>query len=133
MLVQQLNDDISHDISSLNVIPTSNEIDDNPYANINIMSSFYDYNSFKNSYSNTKKPIILNINIQSLQSKFENLKNYLLNCMNDKIPIYAVALQEIWQIPNPDTLNIPGFSFVFKQRETGRGGGRLLHQWYNYF
>ncbi len=47
VLVQQLNDNISNDFSSLNLFPTNNDVNDNPCANINIKSSYYDDNSFK--------------------------------------------------------------------------------------
>ncbi len=78
LLVQQLNDNISIDLSKLNLFPDSNDTDDNPCLNVNINSNFYDYNSFKYTYANSKQPIILNINIQSLQSKFTNLKIFFL-------------------------------------------------------
>ncbi len=83
LLIQQLNENISTDFSNLNLLPDNNDIDDNPYTNVDINSNFYDYNSFKCTYANSKQPIILNINIQSLQSKFSNLKTFLLSCIND--------------------------------------------------
>jgi hypothetical protein len=32
-------------------------------------------------------------------------------------------VQEIWQIPHPESVNIPGYKFTFKQRNKNRGGG----------
>jgi len=39
------------------------------------------------------------------------------------VQIDIIAVQEIWQIQNIDTIQIPGFNFYFKQRTFGRGGG----------
>ena len=63
------------------------------------------------------------MNIQSLNSKFNELKNLLLSLSNQKTNVVAIALQEIWQIPHADVLNIPNFTFVYKQRTLNRGGG----------
>jgi hypothetical protein len=53
-----------------------------------------------------------------------------LNCLeiNDilakKIEIVAIVLQETWNIPYPELLNINGFKpLIFKNRRGMRGGG----------
>ena len=42
-----------------------------------------------------------------------------------KIPIEIIALQEIWQIPYPELVVLPGFNFVYNKRVAvlSRGGG----------
>jgi hypothetical protein len=122
MLVQGLNANPHYDLTNIELFQPNDDLNDNPYANVEIDSLFYDNNSFRNNFASSRNPIILNINIQSLQSKFENLKNFLLSSLNDKIPIDIIALHEIWQISDPNSINIPGFSFVYIQREIGRGG-----------
>jgi hypothetical protein len=34
-----------------------------------------------------------------------------------------MALQEIWQIPYPETVAIPGYKFISKQQAKNNGGG----------
>jgi hypothetical protein len=46
-----------------------------------------------------------------------------LNLINKNVKIAIIALQEIWSVQYPDLFNIPGFSFVYKLRSNGRGGG----------
>jgi hypothetical protein len=56
-------------------------------------------------------------------SKFDQLKEFVLNLSQKNVKIVAIALQEIWSVPYPDLVNIPGFKFVYKLRTSGRGGG----------
>jgi len=100
-----------------------NDSETNPYLAKDIKTSFTDFDEFSKMYKNCKTPIILSLNIQSLHSKFNDLKNLLLSLCNQKTNVVAIALQEIWQIPHSDMLNIPNFTFVFKQRTQCRGGG----------
>ena len=39
------------------------------------------------------------------------------------INLEIIALQETWDISVPDLVNIPGYSFVSKNRKNQRGGG----------
>ncbi len=72
---------------------------------------------------NTNSPIFLNINIQSLTSKYDNLRQIVLSFINNKINVPVIAVQEIWQLPHPETVNIPGYKFTFKQRKKKRREG----------
>jgi hypothetical protein len=47
----------------------------------------------------------------------------VLNSLNNNINIKVICLQEVWQVPFPDLIAIPGFTFVSKQRNNSRGGG----------
>jgi exonuclease III len=71
----------------------------------------------------TKSPIFLSVNIQSLNSKYEDLRHQLLDLCNKNITVDVVALQEIWEIFCPDSVSIPGYQFVYKMRQGMRGGG----------
>jgi exonuclease III len=95
----------------------------NPYENLTITSQYHDTSSFLHSFSSNKSPIFLNINIQSLNSKFENLKQLILSFQTKNVLVPVIALQEIWQIPYPELVSIPGYKFIHKQRSKGRGGG----------
>ena len=114
----------------LNFLHTVNDlyVDDNdgnnPYSNITIDSCFHDTESFISKFRNNSKPLFLNINIQSLNSKFEKLKNFILTITNANINIDLIALQETWLVKYPHLLSIPGFQPLhFINRNRGRGGG----------
>jgi hypothetical protein len=84
---------------------------------------FYDHESISDRYVNNSHPLFLSINIQSLMSKHEQLKNYVLSLSNANVPIYIIAVQEIWSIHYAELVDIPGFRFIFKNRSQGSGGG----------
>ncbi len=76
----------------------------NTFININLKTSFYDMEKMISSYKHSKIPLLLSTNIQSLQSKFQELKNFIIMLLNNNVQISAIALQEIWQINHPDQL-----------------------------
>ena len=98
--------------------------DYNPYDELTIDSTFVDTQSFINKFKNSHHPLFLNINIQSLNSKYEKLKNFILTLSNNNIQIDLIAMQETWYIKHPQLLDIPGFQpLIFTNRKRGRGGG----------
>jgi exonuclease III len=101
-----------------------NEIDDNPYFGMQISSNFYDVESLSCTEFAKKKPIYLSINIQSLQSKFEQLRTELNDFESKNISIDIIALQEIWDVNYPELFDIPGYKpLICKIRRGMRGGG----------
>ena len=89
-----------------------------------INCKFYDLNSFLQSLEYVKSPVFLSINIQSLNSKFDELKHFITELNSKKICIDIIAIQEVWEIRSPDLVNLPGFQpLVFKSRINMRGGG----------
>jgi len=101
-----------------------NDTDANPYTTSTEPSStFFDLPLLINKFSNNDVPIILSLNVQSLNSKFELIKQLLNELIINKVNIIALAMQEIWQILHFDMFSIPGFSFVSATRSFGRGGG----------
>ncbi len=97
--------------------------DPTPTLPQSINSLFYDINSLNSTFSSSNKPIIASLNVQSLQSKHASLSQFILECQTNKIPLSILALQETWQIPHPDLVNIPGFNLIHSQRKNNRGGG----------
>ena len=70
------------------------------------------------------KSLFLNLNVQSLNSKFEKLKSFILNLTNNGLVIDIIAMQETWTIRYPNLLSIPGFQpLIYTNRNKGRGGG----------
>jgi hypothetical protein len=71
-------------------------------------------------------PIFVSINIQSLMSKYDELRSFIVELSGKKIAIDVIAVQEVWEICQPEILPIPGFqTFVCKTRSNMRGGGEL--------
>jgi len=99
-------------------------LDDNPYYGMQISSKFYDIESLASAEFIRNRPIFLSINIQSLQSKFEQLRSELDECASKNISIDVIALQEIWDVSHPELFVIPGYKpLICKKRRGMRGGG----------
>jgi hypothetical protein len=99
-------------------------VDDNPYIGLTLSSKFYDIPSLSSDVSIVSKPIYLSINIQSLQSKYEQLLAELSEIENKGIYVEIIALQEIWDVRYHELYIIPGFKpIIFKKRQGMRGGG----------
>jgi hypothetical protein len=56
-------------------------------------------------------------------SKFDLFKDFVNTILSKGYNIYAIAIQEIWDIPQPSLVEIPGFKFIYKCRISTRGGG----------
>jgi len=92
--------------------------------NIKLGSSYTDIPKFIEEFANSKKPIYLSLNIQSLMSKFDSLKLFVTELKTANVPIDVIALQETWSVNYPDLVQLPGFqSIIFSGRALGRGGG----------
>ena len=95
-----------------------------PYENCTVASEYYDMNSLCNVEALSKNSIFLSVNIQSLQSKFEQLKQQIIELRSKGLTIDVIALQEVWEVKYPEQLCIPGFQkLVCKTRSGMRGGG----------
>jgi hypothetical protein len=92
-----------------NRIYLDNAIDDNPYYAMQISSKFYDIESLAAAEFIKNRPIFLSINIQSLQSKFEQLRSEIDECVSKNKSIDVIALQEIWDVSHPELFVIPGY------------------------
>jgi hypothetical protein len=96
---------------------------DDPYANVNLRSKYYDVESMANLSLNGHS-LYLSLNIQSLNSKFEELQHFITELRQKNVNIDVIALQETWEILYPEQLMLPGFQkLVFKNRKGMRGGG----------
>ena len=122
LILDELNRNLNLDYTaSLNTL-IENE-DGNPYHLYNINSTFHDNLSFSSTFKSSKNPIFLNLNIQSLPSKHPNLESFISEIESSGTKITLIALQETWNIPNLNLVNIPNFNLVFKKRAKFRGGG----------
>jgi exonuclease III len=68
--------------------------------------------------------LYLSLNIQSLNSKFDEFQQFITELQQKNVNIDVIALQETWEILYPDQLILPGFQkIVYKNRKGMRGGG----------
>jgi hypothetical protein len=96
---------------------------DDPYANVTLDSKFYNLDTIA-SICNVGNSLYLSLNIQSLNSKFEELKVFIIELHQKGLNIEVIALQETWEIHYPELLIFPGYQqIVFKNRLGMRGGG----------
>ena len=101
-----------------------NFINDSPYQESKITTTYLDEIEFSNMYGNDKRISIMSFNVQSLPAKFNEF-NVMLQAMigNNSCPD-IICLQEIWQIPYPDMYTIQGFHKpFFKMRASNTQGG----------
>jgi hypothetical protein len=100
------------------------EIDDDPYFGINVSSKYYDIHSLSSSIHVKKSPVYISINIQSLQSKYEQFLQEINELEQKGIEIEVIALQEIWDMKYPELFPLPGYKpLICKTRVGMRGGG----------
>ena len=90
---------------------------------IKLNSIFYDIDSFTGRFKNILYPLFISLNVPSLMSKHLELCNFLSLVTEQGVNIEVIALQEIWSVPCVNLINIPGYTFVFKERKSTRGGG----------
>ena len=97
---------------------------ENPLLSNKLSSNYYNESSFIDCFKNFKSPLVLNLNIQYLLSKFEKFKS-LLSILSEKGIIFdIISLQEISYINDVSLVNIPGYHpLVFKSRTSCKGGG----------
>jgi hypothetical protein len=93
------------------------------YENVMIESSFYDVDSFTSKFKNSKQLIFLSVNIQSINAKYDNLKEIVTKLNANNIPVEILALQETWAVKYVNLIDLPGFQrLIYKNRTMGRGG-----------
>ncbi len=88
--------------TSYNLIYRDHIIDDDPYFGMSLHSQYHDIESLSGLCEVKNRPVILSINIQSLQSKSERLCLEINDILAKDIEIVAIVLQETWNIPYPE-------------------------------
>ena len=99
---------------------------DDPFIDLTVDSAFYDMESFVNKFSKSDKPILLNLNAQSMMSKYDKLKEFVVNLTKINIQIDIIALQETWQIRYTDIITIPGFQKLIYSIKIGTLGKEVV-------
>lgn len=117
-----INQNDSFDLSPTLKLFFDHEDENNPLIDVLQHHKYYDTYTFLNTFKH-QNSIFLGINVYSLMSKHENLSNFIYNMIKNDVKIKVIAVQETWNIPYNDLVNINGFNFVSKTRTTSRGGG----------
>jgi hypothetical protein len=109
---------------------TSLIIDDdniNQFFSTELNSNYHDIHSFCAKFAKSKNPIFISLNIQSLPSKYSELKFFMDDLISKNVEIDLIILQETCAINFPDLLELPGFQrVIYRNRPDMRGGGWLL-------
>ena len=122
--IQSLNDRVDLDFIHNYSNNPLNDYDESPYANIQLNGNFHEIQTLANDPTVKNRSIFISLNVQSISSKYENLRNYIHDLEIASLNIEIIALQEIWNFEYPNLLDIPGFQpIIFKQRTNMRGGG----------
>ena len=122
-LLSQLNDNLLYDFTHAANIYYSEDDIVNPFTNLDKKSSYFEIDTFTKALKKTNKPIFLSINIQSLMSKIDKLKELIVQCSNSNVYIDVIAVQETWKIHYCELIQIPGYSFYHQERKKSNGGG----------
>ena len=119
------NDPRFHTSFSQIIDPDPDPENEPPAPTPTIQSQFHDTTSFTHTYTNTTHPIIISINIQSLQSKHLALQQFIHDTLHSQsVPISIIALQEVWTLQHPEQLSIEHYKLLHNTRPGGmRGGG----------
>lgn len=121
------NNNIYDFISQLNDNPFNETLNDEPihslYDDISVKCGYFDEQEFIDKFEKNTNFSVLSWNIQSLPSKFTEFQDNLDLYHSRGFQFDVIALQEIWTIHDEDLMKIKGYTFIFKQRTNGTGGG----------
>ena len=115
-LLNESNDDTSEAVLNDNILTITNA-----------SSSYYDIDSMKellNQHKAYNKLSAMHLNIQSLPSKFQNLKIMLATLNEENIQFDLILVCETFLNCSNHTLyNLEGYTFINNFRKTAKGGG----------
>jgi len=88
---------------------TNSDEDETPYAESSFDFCYMDETAFCSQYKNNGKFLVMSLNIQCLNSKFNELRQLVSNMLYHNCAPDIICLQETWQIPNIELLSIPNY------------------------
>ena len=94
-----------------------------PYIHSSFKTEYIDPSSYSTRFSNISNLSIFSLNIQSLPSKFVELSDLIILLSKSNCNPDIICLQEIWQIPDPTSFNLPGYQPLIYSCRTGTQGG----------
>ena len=117
-----LNANINFDLKNALEIFFGDDNEENSFINDNHSHLYFDLDTFANKFTNNSI-IFLSINVCSLMSKHQNLSLAINDMLKKQVKIKVIAVQETWNVPYPELVNINGFKLFIKTRTNNRGGG----------
>jgi hypothetical protein len=97
---------------------------DSPYVNNVYKCTYLDEAEFCSSYNNLSKFSIMSLNIQSLQSKFNDFAELIHSLNSHNSAPDVICLQELWQFPDSMAFSLPGYHpLEYKLRRNNVQGG----------
>ena len=130
-LADLVNDPKFDFIKSLNPDPSHNNFDflniddlDSPYSQEKFLFSYLDETEYCTSNYNVNRFRVMSLNIQSLHSKFSELKNTIIKLGASGCSPDIICLQEIWLVIDNNMFNIPGYQpLIDSSRRNNQGSG----------
>ena len=124
----QFVDDILSDKTSLIHLLDSNDDEDNKEAHIIKHSPYYGETDFSNLLVEKPGFSILNMNIQSVNAKFDEFQSFVSR-MNIINPISAICLQECWlgDADNVTMFNLENYEMTFLPKSCCAHGGLIIY------
>jgi len=100
-----------------------------PYDLNSFDCSYSDVSSFNSTYNKSPYVSLFSLNIQSLPSKFAELKELIITMCKFGTSPDVICLQELWNFPKDVNFSLPGYGkLIFKLRAGDvQGGGGLLY------
>jgi len=101
-----------------------------PYDLNTFDCSYSDLESFNLKFNNDPNVSILSLNIQSISSKYNELKEVIITMSKSGTSPDIICLQELWSFPQNANFSLPGYGkLIFKLRaDDTQGGGGFLCQ-----
>ena len=131
--IDDMNNDTDNLNSCLNEYARENDDPENPLSKLLTNSQYWDLNNLIQHYqdkqtSNKYQAKILHLNIQSLSSKFDNLKLLLDTLQENKLQLDFILLCETFlHDGNKHLFDLPGYNFVFRNRTNKSRGGVAIY------
>jgi exonuclease III len=123
-LLTNLNNDLNLNASYLLNSYFQDDENTQQFFKTNLSSCYFDMQSFSNTYQHCKEPLFISLNIQSLNSKFSELKSFIAELGKVNIFIDLIILQETWNVVFSELLELPGYQpLISRNRRNMRGGG----------
>ena len=116
----------------LHTLMNRNSDDDNdflstgsPYSSADFSCSYMCETQLIEKMKTRCNPFVLSVNIQSLQSKFNDLQALISSLLVNKCAPDLICLQEIWRIPGSEFFNLDGYhplEYLSRQFNVQGGG-----------
>ena len=117
-----LNANVNLDLKNALEIFFGDDNEENSYVNDNHSHLYFDLDTFANKFT-SNSIIFLSFNVCSLMSKHQNLSSAINDMLQKQVKIKVIAVQETWNVPYPELVNINGFKLLIKTRTNNRGVG----------